>query len=243
MNMKNNSINADLIEKFRNVVNSNLDFVFQKYKNKNGKNYWNLICSCMDWITVAIIHLQNNSFSKKDINVMTMQVFSYISSIDIVYESIKQLHRAIKGNTILPFHESKYIFSKNNIYKDDNEYFKQIRAAFGAHPVNLNDINGKWFASWPNHAIFDKGYDFELQLYSLDINKEDVIFGLKFAELDSFLLERYSYLLILIDEINKQFEEYKNALRKEIIEDNEDTLKLLQILKMESEKRLNNDYY
>jgi hypothetical protein len=241
--MNKSTINSDLIENVRKKINGNSNFLLGEYVNVNGKNHWSLICSCMDWITVAITFLQSIAFNRDDINVMTMQVYSYISAIDIVYESINQLHRVIEGNQNLPFKGRKTIFADNLIFCDDNAYFKQIRAAFGAHPVNLNDVNGKWFASWPNHGLSSKGNDFELFLYSCDINKPDIIFGLKFAELNDFLLERYSYLLVLDKEIDKQFEAFRSKKIAEQIENSNNLLEQLKILKVESEKRLNSDYY
>ncbi|MGG3737515.1 hypothetical protein [Aeribacillus pallidus] len=46
------NINSDLIDEFRNKVNEE-PFFREKYRNVNGKNYWNIICSAMDWISVA----------------------------------------------------------------------------------------------------------------------------------------------------------------------------------------------
>lgn len=45
-----------LIDKFRDRVNKNY-FVLHKYKNVNGKNKWNCICSAMDWISVSVHYL------------------------------------------------------------------------------------------------------------------------------------------------------------------------------------------
>ena len=50
-------ISDDKIRDFRNLVNSNSSFVYQIYKNKGDKNLFNLVCSCLDWITVSVRHL------------------------------------------------------------------------------------------------------------------------------------------------------------------------------------------
>ena len=55
-------IKDEKISDFRDLVNSNSNFVYKKYSDNNGKNHWNLICSCMDWISVSISFLQNPCF-------------------------------------------------------------------------------------------------------------------------------------------------------------------------------------
>ncbi len=91
--MKKDKIDIELITKFRDKVNSNSSFVFQKYKNLNEKNQWNIICSCMDWISVAVRNINNMKNDNSNIDVLSMQTYLYISSIDIIFEAIKQLHR------------------------------------------------------------------------------------------------------------------------------------------------------
>lgn len=236
-------IDENIIKSFRNKVNDNENFVYATYKNVNRKNHWNLICSCMDWIDVAVSYLQEYHFDKHKINLMSMQVYTYISSIDIIFESIIQLHRAIIKNDNIPFKGINKIFKNNNICKDDNSYFKQIRAAFGAHPVNLDDNNGKWFASWPSDYSFGNEHDFQIILYSSIIEKDDIVFGLRFDELNHFLQERYAYLNVLSNEIELQFEKFKNQLINQPIEHSLDIIQQLEILRIVSSQRLNNDYY
>ncbi|ABV88235.1 hypothetical protein Spea_2918 [Shewanella pealeana ATCC 700345] len=43
-----NVVNDDKIGDFRDLVNSNSSFVYHTYKDKNGKNLFHLVCSCMD---------------------------------------------------------------------------------------------------------------------------------------------------------------------------------------------------
>jgi len=80
----NKNINDSKISNFRDLINSDSSFIFQEYQNKNGKNHWNLICSCMDWLTVSVRHLQCPQEQDNDIDVRVMQMFSLISSIDLV---------------------------------------------------------------------------------------------------------------------------------------------------------------
>ena len=53
-------LKPEIIHTFRNKVHEHNDFIrlyFVDYKPKNnieGKDIWSKICSCMDWLTVAV---------------------------------------------------------------------------------------------------------------------------------------------------------------------------------------------
>lgn len=49
-----NVVSDDKISDFRDLVNSNSSFVYQIYKDKGGKNLFNLVCSAMDWISLSL---------------------------------------------------------------------------------------------------------------------------------------------------------------------------------------------
>lgn len=239
-----NTIDIELITKFRDKVNSNSYFVLHRYKNMNEKNQWNIICSCMDWISVAIRNLYNMKNDNNNIDVLSMQTYLYISSIDIIFEAIKQLNRVLAGNNSIPFENDNSVFKKNTPFEhmDDNTYFKHIRATFGAHPVNLNDKSGQWFASWPYKDSMNE-YDFQVRLYSNKINQDDITFGIKFSELNNFLNSRYSYLNDLIEMIDNKYNTYVLEQKEQIINTNNNIVKQLEILLEEAKNRLNNDYY
>ena len=241
-NIKGSKINNDLITKFRDKVNSNSYFVLHKYGNVENKNQWNIICSCMDWISVAIESLNDLKKDDSNIDIQSMQIFSYISSIDIIVEAVQQLHRVIINRTSVPFKGEKSIFLDNTSNKDDNHYFKHIRAVFGAHPVNIIDEKGQWFASWP-YSSHIEGYDFQVTLYSNMIDQDDITFGIKFNELEEFLHQRYSYLNTLIKTIDNQYDDYITSKISLPIIKNQDVIKQLQILHVEAKDRLNSDYY
>ncbi|MDN5047935.1 hypothetical protein O8C97_08805 [Aliarcobacter butzleri] len=239
-----NTIDIELITKFRDKVNSNSYFVLHRYKNMNEKNQWNIICSCMDWISVAIRNLYNMKNDNNNIDVLSMQTYLYISSIDIIFEAIKQLNRVLAGNNSIPFENDNSVFKKNTPFEhmDDNTYFKHIRATFGAHPVNLNDKSGQWFASWPYKDSMNE-YDFQVRLYSNKINQDDITFGIKFSELNNFLNSRYSYLNDLIEMIDNKYNTYVLEQKEQIINTDNNIVKQLEILLEEAKNRLNNDYY
>ncbi len=197
----------------------------------------------MDWISVAIRNINAMKNDNANIDVLSMQTYLYISSIDIIFEAIKQLQRVLAGNNSIPFENDNSIFQKNTSfeYMDDNTYFKHIRATFGAHPVNLKNKNGQWFASWPyNHSIDD---DLQVLLYSNKINQDDITFGIKFSELNNFLNSRYSYLNDLIEMIDNQYNTYVLEKKEQIINTDNNIVKQLEILLEEAKERLNNDYY
>lgn len=236
-------LNNKLIDTFRDKVNSDNDFTFFYYHNRNKKNKWNIICSCMDWIDVAVDYINQFEFSKNNINIESMELYSYISSIDIIHESLTQLHRVITNKTQLPFKGKKYIFS-NNSFIDDNLCFKEIRTRFGAHPVNININNSseKLFASWPTKDNSGE-YDFKVKLYSPNLEIDDITFGVSFKELNLFLKERYSHLKTLTKELDIQVTNYKKELSDISIPKSKDKIQQLNILKKENKKRFNTHYY
>ncbi|MEZ9804563.1 hypothetical protein AB4264_25140 [Vibrio sp. 10N.261.55.B8] len=197
----------------------------------------------MDWISVSVRHLENAPDFDKDIDSKSMQVYSLISSIDLIFESIKQLHRVFMSEKKDPFSGEKKCF-KDRLFddEDDNSYFKTIRACFGAHPVNLNREKSKRFASWPFDSPFNTG-DLTVHLYSRDINEEDLALHLNIGELLDFLKIRYDYLDVIADKIENLFIEYQKSLSKQSIETKSNPLEQLYVLRSESEKRLDNDYY
>lgn len=226
------------IVRFRNVVN-NKHFTYFHYRNRSGKNQWNVICSCMDWITVSIRSLMHSDDLSSNIDVRAMQVFSLISSIDIVYESVMTLHSVIKntGGRSSPFKGSNRIF-KDTGGLDDDLYFKELRSQFGAHPVNLgNRDKGQWFASWPYNS-FRGDCDFEIRLYSNKVGTPDRTIKLHLNQLFEFLLERYMYLDDLAEELNNQLTEFIKYCQDTPIDLVAQPLEQLLILREESTKRL-----
>lgn len=231
------------ISDFRDLVNSNSKFVYQIYKDKGGKNLFNLVCSCMDWISVSVRHLENVPEFDSNIDVKCMQVYSLISSIDLILESVKQLHRVFINEKTEPFKGKKLCFHNRLMEReDDNTYFKTLRACFGAHPVSLNQLDSKRFASWPFKSHLKKA-DLTVHLYSREIDEEDLALDLYISELLEFLRTRYEYLDEIAEKIQDLFKKHQTDLSKQTIETKSDPLEQLYILRSESEKRLDNDYY
>lgn len=85
------------------------------------------------------------------------------------------------------FNGEKNIFINDIFYKDDNVYFKYICVVFGVYFVNLSKDknNDKWFVSWFIIGIYEN-YDVVLYFYNVDLDKDDIIFGFKFLEINEF---------------------------------------------------------
>ncbi|MFP4460195.1 MAG: hypothetical protein ACLFSQ_11480, partial [Candidatus Zixiibacteriota bacterium] len=56
-NEKNYMIDPNKIHEFRHKINS--VNTYDLYKNRQGKNHWHIICSCMDWIDISCEYLND----------------------------------------------------------------------------------------------------------------------------------------------------------------------------------------
>ena len=234
-----------IINAFREFVNDNIDYMVDVYSNKQGKNQWNCICASMNWIEVALDNISYIQYDEKNINIKCMQVYSYISAIDLIWESIKQLHRVIVSPKGVPFKDDTRVFEKQ-LDLNDNEYFKHLRAIFGAHPVNIknpkNTKETQYFANWPGEDLFGDN-DIMCSLWSADAEAKDIRIGFKFSQLDEFLNIRYEYLNVLKDKLNEDINKHYNKMRKEKIKSSDDIRVQLDILKSELDIRKKDDYY
>lgn len=234
-----------LIEKFRNTVNRT-DFTFFQYRNKRNKNQWSCICSAMDWITVAVDHL--NTYPEANVHALSsMVLYSYIASVDILVEAVQQLHRVICSNNKLPFAKDRDCFSNNPFGKADLDYFKSIRAFFGAHPVNLDEPGQEGnkafrrFASWSGGHFGDK--DYSIILYSNQVGEEDIHLSIEMKQIFAFGQKYYDYLRALNAILKHRQVEFSSSKKKEHFECSGDELSRLYILRDECAKRMNNRLY
>lgn len=223
-----------LIHAFRDRVNENY-FVLHRYKDCKGKNKWNCICSAMDWISVSVHYLCSSKVLNisKDENLNSVEVYTFLSCIDMMWEAIQQLHRVFMETDSIPFIGEKIIFSDNKFSMSDNEYFKTIRVCFGAHPVNLLDhFNGKEkerrFASWS--GAFGSTGNFSVILYPSDSKAEDIFLDIRFKELWAFAERRYNYLNTLMDIIREKEKQYVSLQSKISINKVDNPLNQIKIL-------------
>ena len=199
------------------------------------KASWSKICSCMDWLDVTINTLERpkflNSYDKD-----SMSFIHFVVHIDILIESIENLWRATEhGIGIQKFKfNSKEIFQSIEYGREhtDKEHFKLIRAWFGIHGTNGNEVElpgyqkkVRFFSSW---SYTNDGEKYSLILYSNDSEAEQK-YGLskeiKVNELIKFAEYFYSSLEILIERIKEKLPlevEETFEYTEETIEDGEE---------------------
>ncbi|EQB4331116.1 hypothetical protein ACYJ2D_001113 [Providencia stuartii] len=244
-------LDSNLIEKFRETVNGNNHYVCHKYFNAEGESDWNIVCSCMDWIKVSVNYLYSFPDFSENIDTKVMQMNTLLISIDNILEAIKQLHRVFYNDQSLktyPFNGRNNVFiDKKIICKDDESYFKEIRACFGAHPTKLRNNNKKYFASWPFLPLSidnSNNDDLSVRLYPLNADEDDIKIGLNVKELMDFAKERYEHLLNISCKINELHINYCiQKSKKTIPRVDSCTLSELNILKNEAKERLNISHY
>lgn len=171
----------------------------------------------------------------------SIAIYAYIAGVDILVEAVQQLHRVFFSTSEVLFGKDRDIFADNSFGETDLEYFKTIRACFGAHPANLNEPMekankaAKRFASWSGK--FGSG-DFSVILYSNQIDCPHITLSIKMEQVFSFGQKYYDYLDVLCKEIERQYTKFCQEMRERTIRADHDTLKQLRILKEESNARL-----
>lgn len=166
-----------------------------------------------------------------------LKFYQYICCIDMVWESICQLHRVFINPKTLPFANQSNIFQRKLFDKDDNNYFKEIRACFGAHSVNLNSKQefGLKFASWSIHD--GTPTEMSVLLYSNIPNDEFKKVTVTVGELKSFYETRCQYIQQIIDAIENIAFEHKKRMQNSIIPKSNDAIEQIAILKDASQQR------
>lgn len=238
-------MDKELANKFRDKINES-PFICSQFSNIENKNKWNCICSAMDWIDVGISDIdtvRNEYLEAKSLS-KSIRFYFYISCIDIVWESIQQLHRVLFNTTQIPFKGERKIFENNIFGEDDNIFFKSVRACFGEHSVKLNGYGKdgeRKFASWSGN--FYGGDDFYVFLYSNDPQVDDIKLKIKLSQLDEFFNTRYGYLDELMQKIDKIDNYYEEKFKKEKIKTSDDPITQIQILLDENKNRTDSEHY
>lgn len=237
--MEITKLSPTLINDFRRKANEKWA-VYHIYKDHNGKDLWGLICSAMDWITVAVDGIDISLLSGDNSNEASIKMMTFLSCIDVMWEGVSQLHRVLYDTDKVPLKDDRTVFNDKD--KSDNEYFKTIRAIFMAHPVNLSKVYGesdKWFASWSGGQFSSK--NFSVILYSNIPGKQSVEFPISYSELMNFANRRYLLLSDFMDKIDKNIIEYNRKWQKIVIPKSDNPVEHIEILIDENEKRWEND--
>ncbi len=144
----------------------------------------------MDWIQIGIAGIDKSILERDNSDSASIKFMTFISCIDVMWEGVQQLHRVFFDETRIPYAGKNEIFQQD---MDDNQYWKEIRAAFTAHPTNLDGHKDRErrFASWSGGGFGNKG-DFCVLIYSNDPDQVSPIsFDIKFDDIYQFAASRY----------------------------------------------------
>ena len=249
------SINGEHIRNFRDEVNENNLFRLAM-SNVNGKNEFNKICSAMDWIDMFVngYDLSVNRLENRG-HEGSIAILAYIMISDTLVNGVVALHEALgienqktrrvffiktKKSPNYPYdhRHARYIKSEEsvvfNTIETDEDYFKKIRACFGAHAQDIGRKKEKFFASWSNIDIIEKSINVHLYNYSL---AGDIIFSIKIDEIDAYITSEYEKIKQLIPEIKNIVEKHREYLRVKIIPATKSTNDELELLMCEAKNR------
>lgn len=219
---------------------------------KYSDDKWNIICSAVHWFRTVESYLNSENLLKENKeNYNWGEVYLFLSSVDIVIEGINDINKIAKDNEKARlFYKSSEIFKDKE--KDDWDYFKNIRAIFGAHPTKLKDNNEFIVSTYPmpyNSLIGKlhgeiKDWDYYTLLWKKDKKKswEQVEFGFSFKDIEKYLDKCINYLDNIYEDFLVLINEYKKELSKIKIPKIDKPIKQLNILIKEDEKRLNGRY-
>ncbi|MEG0267043.1 MAG: hypothetical protein RR659_05295 [Bacilli bacterium] len=219
---------------FRNKINEKQTEVIWYFKNITGNNSWSIICSCMDWLECSYDFYVNYNKQSESENFTTYIQFAKISSVDNMIGCIEQLYNCVNLCTNSKILQSNDIFNKNI---NDRDWFKDIRAVFGAHSTNLklkND-NNNYFASWPAKLLDNN--DFTVLLYPLKQEGFKKI-GYKqesFDKIVSLICEELDAILLKIFEL---IDKKKESLKKIKIAESSHEQHEIDLLLEENELRM-----
>lgn len=225
-------LERNLITKFRNKMNDNNHYVLHKYRDVNGKNLWNVICSAMDWIEVAVDGIPYIQLVHDNPNVASLNLMQLICALDLVVESVKQLYRVFEQP--YPYSDDHSVFQDK---KTDDEYFKHVRAMFGVHPVNLKDDEERYYASWSTPHL---KADFSVIIYSNRVDKEDQIYSIRIADLFEYTHLRYNLLNDLIKYVENDYHTHLESWKNQQIPDGLTIKDQTDVLLRENEQRFGN---
>jgi len=208
------TINLDvkLIDDFREKFQKNRNFI-EYYRNVDGKNKWNIICSAMDWIHVTAEGLPEINFSFTEPNygrnaLQSLNLMQYIVSIDLLVDSIIQLFRVLGGENSYPLSKNNEIFNQSEI--SDDKFFKHIRAVFGTHPVNLVSLDGvqnksqeRFYVSYSTKDIFEKDRYIVFLYSNTAMDEYGIEFEVDIEKINLYVEKRYQLLSQLMEKVDE----------------------------------------
>ncbi|MED1093634.1 hypothetical protein [Bacillus paramycoides] len=232
-----------LIDGFRGKVNENKLFQ-QLHKDINGKNSWNIICSAMDWITTTVEGIPSIKLKHTNLGfnaIQSLNLMQYVVSLDLLVESIKKLYKVMDNGVEYPLYYDQSVFNKGI---NDDVYFKQIRAVFGTHPIDLNTFDGitknkgeRFYASWSATDSLEND-DFHVLIYSDDPAKDKQIeFGVSINKINEYAEKRYRLLIELSAKVDTILQSHIDTYKAEVITSVSNPIEQLDILLEENKNR------
>lgn len=208
------------ISKFREFVILNHDVLKQYLEDSNGKSLTPILSS-LDWFETSVHFFREFKLeSNVSQDVYSFLCYAKVSAIDNIVESVIQLKKTLKISKLTAakrtvFLSSLDIFADNELKsKTDYEYFKDIRAIFGAHTVDINlkidNKQFKYFAQWTS-KIAGNDADITGFIHSPDDGANDIRIDLYFNILDK-IIEKAETELDIIVGLLKETEELKEKL-------------------------------
>ncbi|MBW7474306.1 hypothetical protein K0T92_06085 [Paenibacillus oenotherae] len=237
-------LNDALLQQFKQAVFEHDDFLINTFYDFNGENRWNLICSAKDWLSVSINGLPYIDLNHKIDDVRSLNVAQLIMTYDIVVESVKKLLQVFDLEN--PLKDDSSTFNKS---VPDDRYFKQIRACFAAHPVDLDSTDGvkakrnggnskpeRYFASWSSDV--GGAADYSVYLYSNKPGAEAIPFLMNFAQIHEYTAKRYSLLDDIVRAIENKKKEFSLEQSQHPIRRSSEIVEQLTILLEENSTRI-----
>jgi hypothetical protein len=218
---KLNSLNEFINGEYQDDILLILDKTFKEDK-------WSVICAAMHWFRTVESYLNNEHLldeQTKDYN--WGRVYLFLSSVDIVVEGINDINKISKNND-----RARLFYGDNEIFqnkeKDDWEYFKNIRAIFGAHPTKLKDNKEYIVSTYPTPynsrtdilSRTTRGWDYYTLLWIKEKSEgsNQLSFGFRFDDIEKYLDKCINYLDIIYKEILDMIYNYKKEMAKKEIE-------------------------
>lgn len=213
---------------------------------------WNIICAVMHWFRTVESHLNcEHLLDGESEDYDWGKVYLFLSSVDIVIEGINDINKIAKNND-----KARLFYGDNEIFKDEEkddwEYFKNIRAIFGAHPTKLKDNKEYIVSTYPtpyNPKIdiltgTTTGWDYYTLLWSKEKSEDfnQLSFGFKFKDIERYLDKCINYLEVIYRDILNMIYVYKKETAQKEIRKVENPIEQLNILLDEDKARLNEKY-
>ncbi|KHL93250.1 hypothetical protein QW71_24235 [Paenibacillus sp. IHB B 3415] len=231
-------LDSSIYELFSKAIDKHDDFLIKRYADYIGTDRWSIICSTKDWLHVAVYGLPHIDLHHESDDARSLNVIQMLMAFDLVVQAIQQLYRVFERQ--YPYKEDRSIFEQN---VSDDKFFKQIRACFAAHPVNLDSKDGtknkdgeKYFASWSSDRVGNG--DYSVYLYSNKPSSLPIRFSISLMKILDYTKKRYLLLNNLISFIEQEEKQEHFQLQKRMIKRNDDPVQQLLILQQENQERL-----